>query len=428
MRIAARDRALYKGQIVSKVIVCGCFLKKSLMNQVLDCARQAARYGDWPMAMGYLQRGLQRTPDAPVVASQQVRSEFLEIALQILAEGDFKARWDVAKLLPHFGREAIAPLIEIARDEEADLEERWFAGRLLGQFKTAEAIAALVRLLQETDDADLAEIAANALAEIGPLAIAPLTALLAEPATCALAATALAQIATPEIVAPLLGVVDSSEATVRATAIAALGNFHDPRVPPVLIAALKDYATPVRKAAVVGLGLRATLVEVPLLAYLQPLLQDLNPEVCQQAALAIGRLRDDAAVAVLAAELQAELTPIAQKIVLARALAWIESPAALVALEQVLPAAAPPVALEIARAIGRISAEPLRARAAEILLGCFADGLADLDAPLAQALAHAWSLLGHPAARDALQQLEQHPLPGVRLHARMAGQKLADSE
>jgi len=396
------------------------------MNRVLDRVWQAVQIGDWSVVVGYLQLGIQQATTPIAAASPQPQQEFLDLALQVLAEGDFKARWDVAKLLPQFGEAAIAPLIEIARDEAADLEERWFAGRLLGQFDTPEAITALVQLLQETNDADLAAIAASALAAIGPAAIDPLAALLENPVTCSLAATALAQISSPATIEPLLGVASSPDATVRATAISALSNFHDPRVPSILLAALQDYAAPVRKAAVVGLGLRASASEeLQLLTQVQPLLRDLNPEVCQQAALAIGRLRHDAAVAALATELQEELTPLPQKVVLARALAWIESPVALASLERSLLQAPDPLALEIVRAIGRISTEPLRAKAAALLLALFTARAGDLEVNLAQALAHAWSLLGHPIAREALQQLEHHPAAGVCLHARMALQKLA---
>ena len=396
------------------------------MNRVLDRVWQAVQIGDWSVVVGYLQLGIQQATNPIAAASPQPQQEFLDLALQVLAEGDFKARWDVAKLLPQFGEAAIAPLIEIVRDEEADLEERWFAGRLLGQFDTPDARVALVRLLQETNDADLAAIAASALATIGPTAIEPLATLLENPATCSLAATALAQISSPATIEPLLSVADSPDATVRATAISALSNFHEPRVTAILLAALGDYAAPVRKAAVAGLGLRvAAAEELQLLAHLQPLLRDLNPEVCQQAALAIGRLRDDAAATVLAGELQDDLTPLPQKIVLARALAWIESPASLAGLEQPLLQASEPLALEIVRAMGRISPEPLRAKAAALLLALFTARAGDLEVNLAQALAHAWSLLGHPIAREALQQLEHHPAAGVCLHARMALQKLA---
>ena len=396
------------------------------MDRAIDLARQATQTCNWSIALGYLQLGLQQAAIPMAAAPPQAQQEFLDLALQVLAEGDFKARWDVAKLLPQCGKAAIAPLIEIARDEEADLEERWFAGRLLGQFDAPEAVTALVELLQETDDADLAAIAADALAAVGPSAIAPLATLLENPATCALAATALAQISSTATIEPLLGVIDSPEAAVRATAIAALSNFHDPRVPPMLLAALKDHAAPVRKAAAIGLGLRAAAAdELQLLRHLQPLLHDLNPEVCQQAALAIGRLRSDAAANLLAAELQDELTPLPQKVILARALAWIESPTALAGLERSLLQAPDPIALEIVRAIGRISSAPLRAKAAEILLALFKARATTLDVSLAQALAHAWSLLGQPIAREALQQLERHPAAGVCLHARMALQKLA---
>ena len=71
----------------------------------------------------------------------------LSWAIDIFTWGDFHQRWDVAKLLPKFGREAIAPLLEILADEDADEELRWFVVRSLGSFDSPEAIAALVELL-----------------------------------------------------------------------------------------------------------------------------------------------------------------------------------------------------------------------------------------------------------------------------------------
>lgn len=357
-----------------------------------------------------------------------MRQQFLDLALEILAAGDFKARWDVSKLLPQVGNLALAPLIAIVRDIDADIEERWFVGRLLGQFDTPEAVAALVHLLQETRDPDLAAIAASALAAIGCRAIGPLSELLRSPETCAPAAIALSQIPHADTIEPLLGVVGVADARVRATAVAALANFHDTRVLPALLAALQDYAAPVRKAAVSGLGLRVA-ADPRLFGRLQPLLHDLDPGVCQQAALAIGRSGSDAAAALLAAELQMPLTPLPLQLACARALAWMESPAALAGLARALPVAGEPIVLEIVRVLGRLEGPELKAPAANLLLVFYAAAGSTASTVVLQALTHAWSLLGHPDARATLQQLEEHPEPGVRLHARaaLAGLPVADT-
>ncbi len=396
-------------------------LEETNKGSSLEGARAAVRQGDWSAAIVCLQK---LSLDEEFA---EVRQEFLDLALEVLAAGDFKARWDVAKLLPRAGKLGLAPAIAIACDPEADLEERWFVGRLLGQFDTPEAIDALVNMLREGSDPDLAAIAANALATIGPPAIAPLAALLEHPETCALAALALSQIPHPATVEPLLRAARAEDAAVRATAIAAVANFQDERVLPVLVGALQDLAAPARKAAASGLApwLAAgsespQLADYRLIERLQPLLYDLNLGVCQQAALTIGRSRSDAAAGILATELQAPLTPNPLKLTLARALAWMESAAALAGLARALPVVPEPVALEIVRVLGRIERSSLKAAVSELLVVYYATQKQTASLGILQALAHAWGLQGHPRAREPLEQLARHPDSGVCLHARAA--------
>ncbi len=85
--------------------------------------------------------------------------------------------------------------------------------------------------------------------------------------------------------------MDDSDSGVRAAVIEALGSFHDPRIPPVLIQALKDPAAMVRQAAVIGLSVRTELVpELDLVNRFTEHLWDLNVQVCQQSAIALGRI------------------------------------------------------------------------------------------------------------------------------------------
>src|SRR3712207_8445144 len=50
--------------------------------------------------------------------------QVLNLALDVLDAGDFQERWEVAKVFPKLGAIAIAPLLEILEDEDADLELR----------------------------------------------------------------------------------------------------------------------------------------------------------------------------------------------------------------------------------------------------------------------------------------------------------------
>jgi HEAT repeat protein len=159
-------------------------------------------------------------------------------------------------------------------------------------------------------------MAATALSSLGDSAIEALASLLSEPDSRLLATTALSQIRRPEIITPLLGVVDDPQVAVRSMAIEALSSFHDSRIPPVLLKALKDHAAVVRKEAVIGLGLRSDLrEELDLLNQLKPLLYDFNPDVCQQAAIALGRMGTDEAADALFKVLQSPATPAPFKLI-----------------------------------------------------------------------------------------------------------------
>jgi HEAT repeat protein len=99
-----------------------------------------------------------------------------------------------------------------------------------------------------------------------------------------------------------------------------------PRIPPVLLNALNDPAAVVRKEAVIGLGLRTDLgEELDLLARLKPLLYDFNWDVCQQAAIALGRLGTDEAADALFNVLKSPATPVPLQIDFVRAWAGWEA-------------------------------------------------------------------------------------------------------
>lgn len=366
------------------------------------------------------------------------REASLAMTLKVLRTGDFQSRWEVMKLLPGFGTSAIAPLVALVETEaalevdETDGELLWFAARILGQFQHPDAIAALVNLIQAVDRDDIAGIAATALASIGPTTIPQLVPLLDTSATRPFAIQALAQINSPATVDWLLTAVGDAEPSIRATAIEALSHFRDSRVDAALLHALADPFAPVRRAAVSSLGVRAKQMangEVAL--QLQPCLYDVNAGVANQAAIALGRIGSEAAVAALVERLQ-QSAPLSLQLELVRALQRCGSKTALDAIAQQLQTTfthptefAEALQQEIVAGLGRIETEPAKQQAAAIAQQCLASPFCDqLSPPVKQSLALSLGQLGQPQAIEALTQLLADSETGVRLHALAALKQL----
>jgi HEAT repeat protein len=394
------------------------------MSNVLEQATVAAQQGNWSLLNQHLQH-LPLGKNAIDAATESAPlndtdlEQVLNLALDVLEAGDFQERWDVAKLFPKLGAIAIAPLIEILQDDEAELELRWFAGRILGGFNHPTVITTLVDLLKTAEDEELSTMAAAALASLGDSAVEALTGLLADPESRLLATTSLSQIRRPEIIAPLLSVVNDPQVSVRSTAIEALSSFHDPRVPPVLLNALDDPAATVRKEAVIGLSLRSDLgEELDLLNRLKPLLYDFNREVCQQAAIALGRLGTDEAADALFEVIKSPATPVPLTYDFIRALGWVGTAKSLDYLQQALAHVSVECVVEIVRVLGRLEKPALKTKAAQILIDFLnSEHPARQVATVKQAVAQAWGELGEVAAIDGLIGLLADPVDSVRLHA-----------
>ena len=394
------------------------------MSNVLEKATVAAQQGNWSLLNQHLQHlplGKNATDAATESAplNDTDLEQILNLALDVLEAGDFQERWDVAKLFPKLGVIAIAPLIEILQDDEAELELRWFAGRILGEFNHPTVITTLVDLLKTAEDEELSTMAAAALASLGDSAVEALTGLLADPESRLLATTSLSQIRRSEIIAPLLSVVNDPQVSVRSTAIEALSSFHDPRVPPVLLNALDDPAATVRKEAVIGLSLRSDLgEELDLLNRLKPLLYDFNREVCQQAAIALGRLGTDEAADALFEVIKSPATPVPLTYDFIRALGWVGTAKSLDYLQQALAHVSVECVVEIVRVLGRLEKPALKTKAAQILIDFLnSEHPARQVATVKQAVAQAWGELGEVGAIDALIGLLADPVDSVRLHA-----------
>ncbi|HAA32999.1 MAG TPA: PBS lyase [Cyanobacteria bacterium UBA8553] len=394
------------------------------MSKALEHATAAAQEGNWSLLNQCLQQlplgtnSLDANAESAPLNDTDLE-QVLNLALDVLSAGDFQERWEVAKVFPKLGLIAIAPLIEILQDEDADLELRWFTGRILGEFNHPTVITTLVELLKTSEDEDLVAMAATALSSVGESAVDALASLLADPESRLLATKSLSQIRRPETIAPLLGVVGDSQVAVRSTAIEALSNFHDPRIQPILLDALDDRAAVVRKQAVIGLGLRWELQEqLNLLNRLKPLLYDFNIEVCQQVAIALGRLKTDEAAHALFDVLKSPATPHPLTFDIIRALGWMETVKSLDYLQQALAGVSVECAIEIIRVLGRSEEPVLKTKAAQILIDFLnSEHPAATAIPVKQALAEAWGQLGEDGAIDVLLELLGDSEDSVRLHA-----------
>jgi HEAT repeat protein len=382
----------------------------------LDCAKTAAANGNWSIAIDQLQH---------LSIDQITHNEIvLEIAFQVLIQGDFDQQWEIAKIIPKLGNIAIQPLLALLNDIDIDLEDRWVVARILGEFDQPQVVTALIKLIQQQEDLELTEIATSALTKIGLPAISALTDLFATPDR-QIAIVILAQIRHSSTIEPLIQVIDDPDPQLRSLVVEALGSFHDARIPPLLITKLTDVAATVRKAAVIALSLRSDLAaELDLSQQLRPLLFDLNLAVCQAAALGLARLPDQANIKALAAVLLSPQTPTELQSSVILALGWIGTIPAIDSLILALPNLAPSLVPEIVIAIGKTEQEQIYA--SQVLV----NHLQRLDpsaAIIKQEIATALGNLGNQDVVPDLVQLLADPDDRVKLYAMNAISKLSNN-
>jgi HEAT repeat protein len=401
------------------------------MSNLLEQAQTAIQQENWSQLSQLLQQRLLEA-DEPLNAADS--EQVMSLALLVLEAGDFQERWDIAKIFPAFGDKAIQPLIDLLQDDEVELESRWFAARILSEFDSPATLQSLIEILKSAEDEDLSTMAAEALANLGPSAIDALVNSLANADTRLLAVQSLAKIRHSDTIPALLTVVDDPQALIRATAIDALGSFHDSRVPPVLLQGLTDSAAIVRKAAIASLGVRSDLaLELDLVKRFYDRLWDLNLEVCQQAAIALGRIGTDEAVEGLFQVLKSPHTPLVLRLEAVRALGWAETDAALKCLQQAfleLPQleTSSLIYTEIAATLGRWAEPERMSHVAEILIGWLnSTHPAITHSSVKQAIALSLGHLKQSQAIEPLTQLLADEDTGVRLHA-IAALKALNSE
>ncbi|WP_310484137.1 HEAT repeat domain-containing protein [Chamaesiphon sp. VAR_48_metabat_403] len=387
----------------------------------IDDAAAAAAGGMWSIAIDCLHK----LPLDRIDGNDRV----LDIALQILVQGDFEDRWQIAKIFPKLGEIAIQPLLNLVNDLDIDIEDRWFGARILGEFDRPQVVAALVDIIQKDREPELTAIAVGALTKIGTGAIVTLTAILATAAPAAqrrMAITVLAQIRHSQTIEPLISVIDDPDPQLRTLIIEALGSFHDPRIPPLLIAKLTDTAASVRKAAVTALSLRSDLaISLNLSQHLRPLLFDLDLAVCEATALGFARLPDPRVVTLLTELLVSDRTPTALKLSAILALGWIGSQSAVDSLVAALVDIDSDLAPEIIVAIGKTE---LEREYASILLIDYWESKFSATTPspsIDREIATALGNLGNIASVPTLVKLSADLDDRVRLHAVAAIAKLS---
>ena len=396
-------------------------------TKTIEQGLKAARQQNWLLVTRYLQQlPLNNQQPTSIKLAPIIWEKGFELALSVLFYGDFQQRWEIAKIIPRLGKKVIHPLIALLEDEEVDIEVRWFISRILGQFNEPAIVIALVKLLQQTEQEELALVAAQTLANIGTAAIDALSKLLVEEEYRLLSVRALAHIRSVETLAPLLTVVNDPQPEIRAIAIETLGSFRDERIIPILLQALKDTEAKVRKEAVIALGFRLDIAtKLNLVEKIEPLLYDLNLEVCCQAAISLGRIGNEQSMNALFKVLKSPLTPLNLKLGIVRALSWKSSELALNYLQQALLIEEEEICQEIIAVLGRLTENKLKARATHILVDFWHSAKGQISKPiLKQNLAMAFSILGQQEAIVSLRQLSEDTEESVRLHAIAALRKL----
>ena len=401
----------------------------TFIQETLHSGIAAAQQQDWLSVSNHLKL-LPQTKSSKkatlfLLQPQDWQSAY-ELALTMLIKADFQHKWAISKIMPWFGRDIVPSLTTLLKDETTEADVRWFICHILGDFKTKQAIVALVELLQQTIDRELIEVAGKTLTKIGDDAIGALEDLLTQPQYRFLAVQSLSYIRTAKTIEPLLKVTNAPEPELRAIAIKALGSFHDSRIPPILVAALQDKSSKVRQQAAIALGFRPDLCdELNLVSHLSVLLSDFNLEVCRQGTVSLGRMKREAAAQALFETLQSPTTPISLKLDAVKALGWSEISPAIDYLGQALANSTNPVTQEIITILGRISAPELKYQATQILLCFWRDRHQELDPQLRQVLATSLGELRCHDARATLELLTRDRDRKVKLHALSAIKKIS---
>lgn len=350
--------------------------------------------------------------------------------LHLLVDGDFQERWEATKHLTNCGKAAIAPLMPLMQDSDLDWEIRWFAARTLGQIDHPDALAALVTLLQQTDDAELIAIAAQGIAQFGDKGVEALAQVFYRTCHRLTAVQALGNIHHESVLEPLFLAAQDDAAPVRRAAIAALGNFHHPKIDEILVERLRDSHVAVRKEAISQLSFRRHLLtQVNLVEILLPGLWDISLEVNQATAIALGRLGSETAIASLSRVLASPHTPEQLQATILQALGWIEKETSLLALLSARQNLSPKLQVELIETLTRFRTDQLRERAGEALCTWLKAELRDdpVASQVAWAIALALGNLQYEPALPLLESVAATAKEHLQLYTNAALRQLLDA-
>ncbi|MDJ0581777.1 HEAT repeat domain-containing protein [Crocosphaera sp.] len=346
--------------------------------------------------------------------------ELIKLGIFLLESGDFQQRWDVSKLFPKLGEKIIEPLLIILEDENIEVEYRWFVARILSEFNDLKVIISFTQLLQTIEEEDLLNILAEGLTKMGISAIESLEMLLQRhESSRLLAVKALAQIRHSDTIKPLLEVVNDPDPEIRAIALECLGSFHQKRLIPIFINRLNDPVSGVRKEAIIVLGMQSQLTtEFDIVTHLKPLLYDINLEICQETALALGKIETDEAIEELSIVLQKKTTPIELKKAVIKALSWTESSQALIYLKQALFTEDIEFCQIIIDLLATTKSEIFRHQSSEILEEfLLSNNPISQETKIKQKMAVTFGELGNETAINCLKKLSNDSNKSVKLHA-----------
>jgi len=354
------------------------------------------------------------------------KEDALQIVWDAFLNGDFEQRWEVAKYLPKFGESAIAPLTHLLHNEAADLDLRCEAAAILGQINASPALFTLTEILNTDSEPEVITACTNALAKTGKTAIPALSKALTNPETRLPAVEALAYLREPEIMTPLMKVVDDPQPEIRTQAIEALSRFRNSQIIPILMKALQDTHAKVRQEAVIACGVRGKDDDPEaVVSALKPLLYDINLDICSHCAIALGKIGTATAMTALAEGLHSSLTPASLKEQIIRSLSYQENEQTLAILSHCLKEESNSLQAEIVTVLGRWKSAIFKTEIAEMLVQ-FYEEIPDAqnNAHLKQSLAVALGNLGVTTGKELLSQLTQDETATVKLHAKAALKKL----
>lgn len=350
----------------------------------------------------------------------------LEFALQVLELGSFEDKWIISKVLVNHGEAVIQPLKNIILDENADTDSRWYGLKILSQIQHPEIILIVTELLAKTQEEDLITIATETLVSQGKQSITFLSQLLTQSDYRLLATKALTQIPRQDVIQPLLSLVNDDDSTIRSIVISSLGNFDTPEIKIALINALKDYASSVRKEAVMALALKLKSTEdVELINLITPLLEDIDLSVAQQTAISLSRCHHPIAIQSLEKVLSSPHTPQPLKITIVKALGWIGTFESIESLGKAIYSLDISITLPIINILGRLTKPSLKSQAVVILSNFYYSQSSTLDYPqILQALCYSLKQLGSIEGISILKDIVTHHNLQVSLYAQSALEEL----